>query len=89
MPNGNPTLMTLALDLSAAPANANGFLERTGLIPTYRGPSSAIQIGALRAVSLPLPPGLPRPEDVLFLDGQPAPDRVAAAVWPPNQGTDG
>ena len=78
---------TSVVDFGRTPRHANNFLERMGIIPTIRNNAPRIAPGAMRVHNLPLPPSLPRPDDVLFQAGSPPPDRDVADVWPPNQET--
>lgn len=59
------------------------FLERTGLIETYRNPEPRIEPRAHKVHSLPLAPPLPLPNLVLYREGvYSAPDRGVTLQWP-------
>ena len=59
------------------------FLERTGILPTYRNPEPRIEPGALKAHKIPLQAPLPLPGLQWPLDGEHnPPDRHQTVDWP-------
>lgn len=69
-------------DFSVNLGNANGFMERAGIIPVRRNPRPVFVPGQLLAHSLPLRQPFPNPDNVLVRNGDPAPDRGDAQSWP-------
>ena len=62
--------------------SAKHFLERRGLVETYRKPMSTVSLNALRVRDYPLEPPLPLPSYQGYTQGNPPPDRAKSAEWP-------
>jgi len=58
------------------------FLQRIGVLASEKTPQPAMEPGAWKVHSLPLSRPLPNAEDVEYLNGDPAPDRVVTKSWP-------
>lgn len=61
---------------------ARGFLERAGLIDTYRRPSPRISPADLLIHVAPVVPPFPVPIQQRYLEGIPPPDRGQTEPWP-------
>lgn len=61
------------------------FLQRIGVIPAELQPQPALAPGDWKVHREPLVAPLPAPEAVVYLDGEPPPDRVVTGEWPPVQ----
>jgi len=58
------------------------FLERRGIVPTYRRPMPTVNLNALRIRGYPLDPPFPSAEKIGYTQGFPVPDRGKSTVWP-------
>lgn len=59
------------------------FLERSGIVPTYRRPLPMFGPAQLTVHHLTLRPPLPLGEILDFINGEPPPDRGVTQLWPP------
>lgn len=62
------------------------FLQRIGVLQTELQPQAAMDPRTWKVHVEPLVAPLPAPETVVYLDGEPPPDRVVTGNWPPVQG---
>lgn len=62
--------------------SARAFLERLGIIPTFRNYGSSVNPGQLLIHSDPLDRPFPEPVVQTYLNGSPQPDRGTTQVWP-------
>ena len=63
--------------------SGNNFLERIGVIPTFRNPEPRVEPGTFKAHNIELQAPLPLPALLKHLDGDPAPpDRGETQPWP-------
>ena len=58
------------------------WLERRGLVGTYRKPMSTVSLPALRLRDYPLEPPFPSATTQGYTQGEPVPDRATSAEWP-------
>ena len=70
------------VDFSTRLGSARPFLERAGIIPTYRNPGPRIEPDAALVHQAPLEPPLPLPSLQDHLNGSPPPDRAQTYEWP-------
>jgi len=70
------------VDYSQQLGNAQPFLERAGIVPTYRNPTPRIEPEALLVHGAPMQPPLPLPQLQQPLNGSPPPDRAETREWP-------
>lgn len=70
------------VDYSVNLNGARPFLERAGIIPTYRNPGPRIEPRALLVHKAPLKAPLPIPSLQQPLNGNPPPDRGQTREWP-------
>lgn len=61
------------------------YLERSGLMPTYRLPLPRFAGSQLTVHNEPLSAPLPDPALMYHINGDPSPDRGVTQVWPPTQ----
>lgn len=58
------------------------WLERRGLIGTYRKPMSTVSLPALRLREIALEPPFPTAQTLSYTQGDPVPDRATSVEWP-------
>lgn len=69
------------VDYSTTAGCAKTFLERSGIVPTYRRPRPRMEPGALGIHDMELSPPLPLPPLQQHLNGEPPPDRAKTLEW--------
>jgi len=60
---------------------ATNFLERIGVIPTYRNTGGVTSPGQLEVHTAKMESPLPLPDTQISTQGSPPPDRVTTELW--------